>query len=261
MRRLFLFVFLMGLIYGGFTYQNTHVKIYPDIDGNAHVVEEISILINDENSAKVYDSNIGITNDIGTWKSRTNVEQIRYHINPNIAPIENLRITPLPKKRLSIINPSYEGVLRIEYDAKGLFNKTMVKPRTYYYTLKPHALMFSSNAKGDLVLEDSDYLYIILSKDTQAVSVDPIAQNIDILTPDDREFMWRGKTILEDFSFVYKYEISLRDEVEEYFDSLKMDVIQFITSKDGAYLFAMIFIISVSYFILKDKVNSHGQQN
>ncbi len=260
MRRLFLIVFLtLGIVFAGFTYQNTHVRIYSDIEGNAHVIEEISILINDENSAKVYDSNIAITNDISSWKSKTNVEQIRYHINPNVAPIDNLKIIPLPKKRLSIINPSYEGVLRIEYDVKGLFNKSMVKPRTFYYTLKPEALAFTTNSKGDVVLEDSDYLYIIIPDDTEPVIVDPIAQNLNVLTKKDREFMWRGKTILEDFTFVYEYEMSLKEEVEDYFESLRDKVINYVFSKEGGYFIMMLFIISLSYLILRDKVKAHEQ--
>ncbi len=260
MRRLFLFLCLVGLFVGtvgaAFSYGNTNVRIYADHDGNAHVVEKISIEIDSDASAQIYDSNIAITNDITSWKTRTGIDKIRYHINPNAAPISNLRIIPQPRKRLSVINPNYEAVLQIEYDTKGLFNSTQVKARTYDLSIVKDGLSFSSNTKGDIVLEETDYLYIILPDDVQAMSVDPLAQNLDVLKKTDKEFFWRGKTTLQDFRFVYRYEKSLRDEVEEYFLNMKDSFYGFISSQEGIYAMIMLILILATYLILKSKVGA-----
>ncbi len=246
-------LFSAGLVEAAFSYENTNVRIYPDKDGNAHIVEKIELRIDDENSAILYDSNIEITNDITSWKARTGIDKIRYHINPNVAPISNLRVIPQPKKRLSIINPSYSAILQIEYDATGLFNKTQVKARTYHYSIKEDALYFTYNTRNDIVLEDTDYLYIVLPNDVQIVSVDPLAQNIEMLTKDAHEFFWKGKTILQDFRFVYMYEETLKDEVVEYFRTLKDKMYGFINSQDGVYFLVMTLVLLVSYLLLKYK--------
>ncbi len=261
MRRLFLLLCLwaigLGTIAATFSYEKTTVKIYPDLEGNAHIVEKIEIKIEGEDSINAYDNNIAITNDITSWKSRTGIDEIRYHINANIAPISNLRIIPLPKKRLSIINPAYTGILQIEYDVSGLFNKTLVKARTYHYTIEKDALSFTTNNKGDIVLNENDYLYIIIPDESEIVSVDPLSQNIDVLDKNEKEFFWKGKTTLEDFRFIYLHKISLSDEVEQYFIFIRDQFNAFIFSKEGTYLGIMIVLIIATYMLLKSKVKNN----
>lgn len=261
MRRLFLLLCLWaisaGLVAATFSYEKTTVKIYPDLEGNAHVIEKIEINIEGEDSINVYDNNIAVTNDITSWKTRTGIDEIRYHTNTNIAPISNLRIIPLPKKRVSIINPVYTGIVQIEYDAKGIFNKTQVKARTYNYMIKRDALSFATNNKGDLVLNEDDYLYIIIPEEAMIVSVDPLSQNLDVLNMNEKEFFWKGKTTLEDFRFVYMHEISLSDEVEQYFISVRDGFYGFMFSEEGAYLSAMILLIIITYILLKSKVKEN----
>lgn len=261
MRRLFLLLCLVVLTAGSaeaaFSYEKTTVKVFADVEGDAHIIERIAIKIEGEDAVNTYDNNIAITNDIASWKSRTGIKEIRYHINPNIAPISSLRVIPQPKKRLSLINPSYEGVLQIEYDVKGLFNKTQIRARTYEYTIKPSALSFSLNAKGDIVLEENDYLYITMPAEVRVRAVDPLSQNLDVLSKDDKEFFWKGKTILEDFSFVYEYEISLRKEVEDYFITIKDRFYGFMSSEEGTYLTIMVLLIVISYLLLKYKVKGN----
>ncbi|MCX8200032.1 MAG: hypothetical protein N3G76_01030 [Candidatus Micrarchaeota archaeon] len=243
-----------GTVGAVFTYGNTNVRIYADHEGNAHVIEKISIKIDGESSAETYNSNIAITNDIASWKTRTGIDKIRYHVNHNVAPITNLRVIPQPLQKISLINPSYEGVLQIEYDAKGLFEKKQVKARTYELSIVKDGLSFSTNTRGDIVLEETDYLYIILPDDVQVKAVDPLAQNINVLSKNDKEFFWKGKTILQDFRFVYVYEESLRDEVEAYFAKIKDTFYGFISSQDGIYALIMGLLIVATYFVLKAKV-------
>ncbi|MEM3363964.1 MAG: hypothetical protein QXS93_00450 [Candidatus Micrarchaeia archaeon] len=261
MRKLFLLLCLVA-VFGGivgavFTYDNTNVRIYADQEGNAHIIEKISIKIDGESSAEIYNSNIAITNDITSWKTRTGIDKIRYHINPNKAPISNLRVIPQPLQKLSLINPSYEGVLQIEYDTKGLFEKKQVKARTYELSIIKDGLSFSTNSRGDIVLEETDYLYIILPENVQVKAVDPLAQNINVLNKNDKEFFWKGKTILQDFRFVYVYEESLRDEVEKYFATIKDTFYGFIASQEGIYTMIMVLLIVATYFILKAKVGGN----
>ncbi|MCX8205886.1 MAG: hypothetical protein N3H30_01520 [Candidatus Micrarchaeota archaeon] len=239
-----------------FVYDSAIVKIYPDKYGNAHVIERIELQIDDEASARLYDENIAITNDITSWRTRTGISEVRYHINPNVAPITNLRVIPQPKTRVNIINPTYNAVLQIEYDATGVFNRTQVKARTYECRLKKDALYFSFNAKNDIVLEETDHLYIILPEDVVAVSVDPLAQNVDVLEEDSREFFWRGKTILQDFSFVYRHEESMRDEVESYFSRTREMAYAFASSAEGTYLALMVLVMAVSFLLLKHRTRA-----
>lgn len=249
-------VMLTQAAYAGFVYDSTVVKIYPDENGNAHVIERIELQVDDEASAKLYDENIAITNDITSWRTRTGISEVRYHINPNVAPITNLRVIPQPKTRVNIIKPTYSAVLQIEYDAIGLFNRTQVKARTYDCRLKKEALYFSFNSKNDVVLEETDHLYIILPEDVTVMSVDPLAQNIDVLGKESREFFWRGKTILQDFRFVYRYEESMRDEVESYFRGVHENAYAFASSAEGTYLAVMATVMAISFMLLKHRTHA-----
>ena len=64
---------------------------------------------------------------------------------------------------------------------------------------------------------------------------------------------------MEDFSFTYRYEQSLKEEVEEYFKNLRENAFAFITSREGVYLSAMLIVILISYILLKNRVRTDEQ--
>lgn len=259
MRKFFLFlclfIGLFALNYAGFNYERSEMKIYLNNEGGAHIVEKITLRIDDDLSSSIYDDNMAITNDITSWKMRTGISNIKYHVNINHVKISNLRVTPQPKIRLSLINPSYEGVLEIEYDVIGITDYSLVKSRTYQHTFKKEALSFT-NTEKNIVLDENRHLYIIIPDNSIISSIDPKPQNIDVLNAETKQFYWRGKTILEDFSLIYTNEISMKDEVELYFKDTLNNFFSFINSEGGYYLGIMVGILLVTYFIIKSKVPS-----
>ena len=260
MRKFFLFlclfIGLIGLNYAGFNYDRSEMKIYLNNEGGAHIVEKITLRIDDEIASKVYDENMAITNDITSWKMRTGISDIKYHVNTNNVKILNLRVTPQPKIRLSLINPSYEGVLELEYDVTGISDVQLIRARTYQHIFKKQALSFTSSDEKKLVLDENRHLYIYIPDNSIISSIDPKPQNIDVLNSETKEFYWRGKTILEDFSLIYINEISMKDEVELYFKDTLNNLFSFINSEGGYYLGIMIGILLVTYFIIKSKIPS-----
>jgi len=260
MRKFFLFlclfIGLLGLNYAAFNYDRSEMKIYLNNEGGAHIVEKITLRIDDETSAAIYDENMAITNDITSWKTRTGIQNIKYNVNTNHVKLFNLRVTPQPKIRLSLINPSYEGVLEIEYDVTNISDVQLIKSRTYQYKFKKEALSFATTDEKKLILNENRHLYIYVPDDSYIVSVDPKPQNIDLLTSDNKEFYWRGKTILENFNLVFVHEISMKDEVEFYFKDMINKSISFVNSDGGFYLGIMVGILLITYFVIKSKIPS-----
>lgn len=260
MRKFFLFLCLftlfMGLSNSAFTFEKSEIKIYLNNEGGAHIIEKITLRIDDEKSAEIYDQNMAITNDITSWKTRTGISSIKYNVNTNYVSISNLRVTPQPKISLSVINPHYEGVLKIEYDVKGISDVELIKSRTYNYKFKKEALAFTTTDEKKVILSGNRYMYIYIPDDSNIVSIDPKPQNVDILTSDDREFYWKGQTILENFNFVFSHEISMKEEVEFYFKDLVNNTILFIYSDGGFYLGIILSVFIVTFLLLKSKLPS-----
>lgn len=261
MRKFFLFLCLflclLCLSYGSFTYEKSEMKIYLNNEGGARIVEKITLRIHDEASAEIYDRNMAITNDITSWKARTGINDIKYNVNTNHVSISNLRVTPQPKMSLSMINPIYEGILEIEYDVRGITEVELIKARTYQYRFKKEALSFTSPDEKKIILSENRHFYIYIPEDSEIVMIEPKPQNIDILSKYDKEFYWRGQTILESFNFVYVHEISMREEVENYFKDLLNSSIDFINSDGGFYLGIILGVFIVTYFIIKSKLPSN----
>jgi hypothetical protein len=261
MRKFFLFLCLfmclLGLTYSVFTYEKSEIKIYLDNEGGARIVEKITLRIHDDASAEIYDKNMAITNDITSWKARTGISDIKYNVNTNYVSISNLRVTPQPKMSLSMINPYYEGILEIEYDVKGIADVELIRARTYQYKFKKEALSFTSSDEKNIILNENRHLYIYIPDDSEIVMIEPKPQNIDILNKYDKEFYWRGQTILESFNFVYQHEISMKEEVEYYFKDLLNNSINFINSDGGFYLGIILGVLIVTYFMIKSKLPSN----
>ncbi len=260
MRKFFLFlclfILLIGLNYSEFTYEKSEIKIYLNNDGGARIVEKITLRIHDEESATIYDQNMAITNDITSWKTRTGISNIKYNVNTNYVSISNLRVTPQPKISLSLINPYYEGILEIEYDVKGICDVELTKARTYQYKFKKEALAFTTVDEKKIILNENRHFYINIPEDSTIVSIDPKPQNMDILSPDRKEFYWRGQTILENFNFVFVHEISMKEEVEYYFKDMLNKSILFMNSEGGFYLGIIIGVFLITYLLIKSKVPS-----
>ncbi len=261
MRKFFLFLCLFlclsSITFSAFSYEKSEIKIYLNNEGGAHIVEKITLRINDTESMEIYDKNMAITNDITSWKSRTGISDIKYNVNTNYVSISNLRVTPQPKIRLSLINPQYEGILEIEYDVKGITEVELTKARTYQYKFKKEALSFTSTDGKRIILNENRHLYIYIPDDSVIDSIDPKPQNIDVLYPSQKEFYWRGQTTLENFNFVFIDEISMREEVEFYFKDLLNNSILFINSDGGFYLGIIIGIFIVTFLIVKSKIPSN----
>jgi hypothetical protein len=261
MRKFFLFLCLfIGLIsvsYGSFTYEKSEMHIYLNNDGGARIVEKITLRIHDDASATIYDQNMAITNDITSWKTRTGINEIKYNVNTNHVSIFNLRVTPQPKVPLSMINPFYEGILKIEYDVRGISDVELIKARTYQYKFKKEAFSFTTVDEKRIILSENRHIYIYVPEDSHIVSIEPKPQNIDILSKYDKTFYWRGQTILENFNFVFVHEISMREEVETYFNDVLNNSIKFVNSDGGFYLGIIIGILIITYFLIKSKIPSN----
>jgi hypothetical protein len=260
MRKFFLFLCLfLGLLclsYGSFTYEKSEMKIYLNNEGGARIVERITLRIHDDESARIYDENMAITNDITSWKARTGINEIKYNVNTNHVSISNLRVTPQPKITLSMINPYYEGVLKIEYDVKDITEVELIKARTFQHVFKREAFSFTSVDERKIILGENRHIYLYVPEDSYILSIEPKPQNIDFIGVEDKEFYWRGQTILEDFNFVFIHEISMREEVENFFNDVLENSINFVNSEGGFYLGVILGVFLVTYFMIKSKLPS-----
>ncbi|MEM3030535.1 MAG: hypothetical protein QXH27_02260 [Candidatus Micrarchaeia archaeon] len=257
---------LAALAAAGFSFSSLSVTIFARPDGSAHVSEDIRIFIDDRPSIEIYDAGIAITNDITSWKVRTNISEVRHHVDRQLVDVRNIIVRPQPRDTCNSFLGTCYATIKMEYDAypfiengiaipgTGLFTASRYKPRTTNYSLNARALSFETTKTGEIVLLDNQVLVIRIPPESVVTYIDPLPEAMrERTTPFTgvSSFTWRGRTTLADFQLRYQIEQPLREEVIEFFSSLEGRARALLFSAEGAALVVLVVVAVVSWALLR----------
>ncbi|MEM4389618.1 MAG: hypothetical protein QXG98_03065 [Candidatus Micrarchaeia archaeon] len=257
---------LAALAAAGFSFSSLSVTIAARPDGSAHVSEDIRIFIDDRPSIEIYDAGIAITNDITSWKVRTNISEVRHHVDRQLVDVRNIIVRPQPRDTCNSFLGTCYATIKMEYDAypiiengtvvpgTGLFTAIRYKPRTTNYSLNARALSFESTQTGEIVLGDNQVLTIKIPPESVVTYIDPLPETMRERTlplTGIYSFSWRGRTTLADFQLRYQIEQPLKEEVVEFFASLEGRARALLFSAEGAALILLSAIAILSWALLR----------
>lgn len=255
-KRIFLLtalVILANSAFAEFTLKSLSVFMNVNQDGSVNVEERLAIMMNGS-SSELYEETRAAYSDLGTWKNRTELSEMRHHVSRASAEIANLRIIPQAIERCNAYMMLCHATVVLDYtvvaDSKngsGLVKVDRYKPRTSKYSLQQSALSFEQTKTGDLLLPPNTNISIAIPIAADKIYFSTIPENlageearfrydqsanVRYYTGNSRIFNWQGDT-LSQFQFTYEIEFPLETEVMEFFQDSQNSVIALFLGPEG----------------------------
>ena len=266
---------LLGVLCAGasanFILQSISVTIEAQKNGDAHIVEKISMFLDSQDSVDLYKSSLGIS-DIASWRSRIGLSDIRFHVSTAEVGIVNLRIKPQPVERCSTFDGTCWATMILDYTATPLYNKTerinttgvffleQGRPRTTRYSINPQAISLKRTDSGDILLDPYVTLTIIIPSDSVVESLQPIPSDLaDTVQPPFKgvsTFTWKN-AILPKFELVFTREDTLESEIIQFFNNYSNRLTSFFLGPEGLALVVIILVVVASYVYLNTVEKKH----
>ncbi|VVC04364.1 Uncharacterised protein [Candidatus Bilamarchaeum dharawalense] len=256
MRWLLALVLLTTMVSAEFLIEKVDVTI-SDIqsDGSAKVHESIKFIIYGDYASSLYDS--GMTSDqLSYWSSNLGLKDIKFHVNPSLVDIRDLRVRPQPRTQCNPIQKTCHGEIILDYQAypsinstinSGLFSVEQYKPRTRRYTINPGALSFTTTPEGNIILDKDIYLILKLPQDSLVLDANPQPTNAAIALPSHVESLSWTDSVLVKFSLIFDVEESIDQEVSDFFGGIIRGIIETLKSPHGVALVILIVVLMGSY--------------
>ncbi|RME79168.1 MAG: hypothetical protein D6769_03175 [Methanobacteriota archaeon] len=234
-------------------------------NGNAHVVERVTIKM--DNELDVVDYNKAAeSNTLQNWVKALNNPDIRLHIDPSKANIENLRISPQPV-RTDFFN-EFTAKILITYDVlntgeanSSLFLKEVVKPRVVKYKLNPKLLSYKRTNAGNLILGDNVALIMNFPQGSSITDINPVPKNVKELSlPAKMEQVYWRNQILVGMRLEVVVEESIADEISNYFESLLSTFGNVMESSEGKVYAVLLTLLVASYLYLISKLKGGAKK-
>ncbi len=229
-------------------------------DGSAHVHESIQFVMFGNYSNSIYDSGLS-SNDLSFWSTNTNLSDARFHVNTAVVDVRDFRLRPQPRTQCNPIQGICHGELILDYlaypvydnrsglpiNGTGLFSLDKYKPRTTRYTLNPNALSFTTTPEGTIILNDKQYLTIVMPDHSVTLDANPqptdAAINLPAYVP---SFSWND-IVLVKFSLVFEVEESIDQEVSDFFGGILGWTEQALSGPEGLALLILLAALIGSY--------------
>jgi len=261
-----------------FSMKSLSMFVNINLDGSANVDEQLEIVLNSTSSRDLYDTTRAAYSDLTTWKTRTELAEMRHHVTRVKAEVTDLRIIPQAVERCnSFLGTCYATVvidykIPAEQNGSGLIQVDRYKPRTLRYSLKQDALSFEQTATGDLILPTGTVISISIPQNAEKIFFSTVPTNLASEPEEDfkydstsntryyigtkRIFKWSGNA-LSKFQFTYEVELPLETEVVDFFVGSQNTVSDLIFGPQGmAALFIILAAASSFYYV--NKVNNQG---
>lgn len=261
-------ILLSAAAYADFSMRSLSVFININRDGSANVEERITMTLNGSQSRGLYEITRSAYSDIGTWKERTELSEMRHHISRASAEISDLRVLPQAVEFCNSFLNICRATVVIDYkvpsaqNGSGLVRVEHYKPRTANYSLLQEALSFEQTKTGDIILPPNTNISIAvptaaqkiyfstmpsnLADESESFRFDQSA-NLRYYTGAKRVFVWQGDT-LSKFQVTYEIESPLETEVLEFFKDSQSGVIAVFRGPEGLAAFIMIAAAAASVF-------------
>ena len=261
-----------------FSMKSLSMFVNINLDGSANVDEQLEIVLNSTSSRDLYDTTRAAYSDLTTWKTRTELAEMRHHVTRVKAEVTDLRIIPQAVERCnSFLGTCYATVvidykIPAEQNGSGLIQVDRYKPRTLRYSLKQDALSFEQTATGDLILPTGTVISISIPQNAEKIFFSTVPTNLASEPEEDfkydstsntryyigtkRIFKWSGNA-LSKFQFTYEVELPLETEMVDFFVGSQNTVSDLIFGPQGmAALFIILAAASSFYYV--NKVNNQG---
>ena len=272
----FSLLLLAGMPHADFSMKSLSMFVNINLDGSANIDEQLEIVMNSTSSRELYDTTRAAYSDLTTWKTRTELAEMRHHVTRVKAEVTELRIIPQAVERCnSFLGTCYATVV-IDYkipagqNGSGLVQVDRYKPRTLRYSLKQDALSFEQTETGDLILPTGTVISIAIPQNAEKIFFSTVPTNLASEPEEDfkydsasntryyigtkRIFKWSGNA-LSKFQFTYEVELPLETEVVDFFVGSQNAVSSLIFGPQGmAALFIILAAASSFYYV--NKVNN-----
>ncbi len=257
-------ILLSTAVHSAFLLRSLQITIDAQKNGDAKVNERISMFLDSQDSVDLYKSGLSI-NDLASWKERTGMSEMRYHVSAANVNIENVRIKPQPLERCNTVDGTCYATIVIDYTAAplpqingtnssnqttGMFLMDNYRPRTVRYTLNPDTISTKRTDSGDILLDQYTTLTINIPDDAKLEALQPIPLNLvgNLTLPSKgyHSFTWTN-AILPKMELVYTIEDPLETEIIDFFGSLENNVTNLFLGPSGAAIILIVGISLVSY--------------
>ncbi len=265
---LFGLLILSSIAHSAFLLRSLQITIDAQKNGDAKINERIAMFIDSQNSVDLYKSGLSI-NDLGSWKERTGMSEMRYHVSAAKINIENVRIKPQPLERCNTVDGTCYATIIIDYTATaqkdsqslntstnqttGMFTLDKYRPRTTRYTLDPETISTKRTEGGDMLLDQFTTLTIKMPAGANVEIIQPVPpeliENMRLPSKNYQSFTWKN-AILPKMELVYTIEDPLEEEIIDFFESMEKNASSLFFGPSGAAIILIvgISVVSFAYF-------------
>jgi hypothetical protein len=264
-KALILLLVLAASIHADFLIERVDVVISDiNADGSAKVHESIKFVMFGNYSSSLYDSGISNT-ELSFWSTNTGLKDVKFHVNPAIVDIRDLRLRPQPRTKCNPIQGICHGELILDYWAfptykdnqtfdmepgTGLFTIEKYKPRTRRYTINPAALSFTTTPEGNIILDDNVYLTINPPDAAKVLDINPQPTDSSLQLPASIESLTWTDIVLVKFSLVFDEEDSIDKEVTDFFGGIFLGTSRLLGGPQGPAVIALAAVIIGSFLYI-----------
>ncbi len=256
---IFLVSILASINYAAFQRSFLNMQIKINDDGSADVKKEIRFFMDSTDSIELYKLSLRTTNDLAGWRNRIGLDDIRFHIDTSLAPIESIRIQPLEPDTCNFERTACYGTFMFDFKTKAPTNNTgliviekYIKPRVSAYKLNINALSFETALTGDAFIPERTSIEIILPAGASNIRMNPKpTEYVEDIPNGATKLTWQGRISLANAELYFEKKESLISEVTGFFSSLQDRALQWISSKEGIVISVSALLIMAAYIWLQ----------
>jgi len=250
---------LISTSYAAFqrSFMNMQIKI--NEDGSADIKKELRFYMDNTDSIELYKLSLRTTNDLAGWRNRIGLNDIQFHIDTSVVPVESTRIQPLEPDTCNFEKTACYGTFLFDFKTKaptnesGLFKiERYIKPRVSSYKLNVKALSFETALTGDPYIPERTSVEIILPPGASNIRMNPKPAEYGEDIPNGAtKLTWQGRLSLANAELYFEKKESLISEVTGFFSDLQDRALKWIYSTEGIVLSASAILLVVAYIWLQ----------
>lgn len=260
---LLVLLLLAGLANAGFQRSYLTVTVTIAADGSADIREELRFYMDSPDSVDLYKVSLKAANNLAGWRSRMNLQDVRYHADTSVVQTTDTRLQPMSPDTCDYYKNTCYGTFVTEYkiappaEGKGIVSiDRYARPRVIDYTFNPDALLFETSLTGEPYLPDLTTLEIRIPQGSKVTALSPRSAEyaeLESIPADATKFTWHGRLVLSGMNLKFERKESLLDEVTGFFTALRSTLVTGLTSREGMALAAVVIIFAIGYIALQRK--------
>ncbi|MEM3609878.1 MAG: hypothetical protein QXJ06_00800 [Candidatus Aenigmatarchaeota archaeon] len=227
---------------------STEIKISDDYRLQVKEIYELA-LVGKETIDK-YENIRKNTNVLSSWSSFLG-DNFYLKIKSEYIDLNKLSINPSAYRDFTAFDETAYATIIIQYETyNSVFKKSKLKPRTYYYELNSSILNFKTTFEDQPYLSEKEYLKLEMPGNVKNLEVVP--KNYELTN--NTYYSWTPRQgALTNFKISFEKQISIYQEIEEYYKQKLSELETIISDKDFVYWILILVFLFISYILLKSK--------